>query len=79
MPTILVEDGYKFKFFSNESNEPAHIHVTKGNGNSKYWLIPNCVEDYSYGFTTRERRDIKELVNNNKDIFIKKWNEYFGQ
>jgi hypothetical protein len=77
MPTILEENGYRFKFFSNENNEPPHIHVTKGDGNAKYWLVPDCVEEYAYGFTIRERRDIKIIVNENAKLFIKKWNEYF--
>jgi len=51
MPTVLVVDGYKFKFFSNENNELPHIHITKGDGNAKYWLVPECKEEYSYGFT----------------------------
>ena len=62
MPTILFIRGYYFKFFSNKNDEPAHIHITKGNGNAKYWLEPKIVEEYSYGFTVRERRDIKNLI-----------------
>ncbi len=77
MPTVLVVNGYKFKFFSNENDEYPHIHITKGDGNAKYWLVPKCKEEYSYGFTARERRDIKELVNQHKGSLIKKWNEYF--
>jgi hypothetical protein len=77
MPTVIEVNGYKFKFFSNENDEPAHIHITKGDGNAKYWLIPGCEEEYSYGFTVRERRDIKSLVLKNREQLIKKWNEYF--
>lgn len=79
MPTVLEKNGYRFKFFSNESYEPPHIHITKGNGNSKFWLIPDCVEDYSYEFTVRERRDIRDIVLENRELFINKWNEYFGK
>ena len=77
MPTVLEVNGYKFKFFSNESDEPAHIHITRGDGNAKYWLLPDCKEDYSYGFTVRERRDIRNLVIVNRQQLINKWNEYF--
>jgi hypothetical protein len=78
MPTVLVVEGYKFKFFSNENNELPHVHISKGDGNAKYWLLPGCKEEYSYGFTKRERRDIKEFVIVNKDFLIQKWNGYFG-
>ena len=77
MPTILEVNGFKFKFFSNENDEPVHIHITKGNGNAKYWLLPACQEEYSYGFTVKERRDIKNLVIEYRLEFINKWNEYF--
>ncbi|MBS1979202.1 MAG: DUF4160 domain-containing protein [Bacteroidetes bacterium] len=36
MPTVLEINGYKFKFFSKENDEPAHVHVIKGDGNAKY-------------------------------------------
>ena len=57
MPTVLEINGYKFKFYSNENDEPAHVHITKADGNAKYWLIPEVVEEYSYGFNIRERKE----------------------
>ena len=57
MPTVLRVRGYRFKFYSNENDEPAHVHITKGDANAKYWLVPEIEEAYSYGFTVRERRD----------------------
>ncbi|MEO8762367.1 MAG: DUF4160 domain-containing protein, partial [Bacteroidia bacterium] len=30
MPIVLRVNGYIFWFYSNENNEPAHIHVRKG-------------------------------------------------
>ena len=77
MPTVLEINGYKFKFYSNENEEPAHLHVTKGNGNAKIWLRPSVIEEYSYNFTVRERRDIEQLINANCEILIKAWDEYF--
>jgi hypothetical protein len=38
MPTILVFEGFRFFFFSNEGFEPPHIHVEKAEGHAKYWL-----------------------------------------
>ncbi len=78
MPTVLNVKGYKFKFYSNENNEPAHVHVTKAGGNSKIWLRPDIAEEYSYNFTVRERRDIMKLVELNYETLINKWDEYFA-
>jgi len=35
MPTVLLINGFRFFFYSNENNEPIHIHVTKGNAEGK--------------------------------------------
>ena len=77
MPKALVINGYTFKFYSNENNEPPHVHIIKADGNAKYWLEPKCSEDYSDGFNVRENRDIRELVINNRSLLIDKGNEYF--
>ena len=78
MPVVLLINGYKFKFYSNENDEPPHSHVTKGGSKAKYWLVPVVEEAYSYGFTVRERREVRELVVANSDQLTDKWNEYFG-
>ncbi len=62
MPKALEIKGYKFSFYSNENDEPAHIHINKGNSHAKYWLEPEAKEEYSYGFKLKERRDIKRIV-----------------
>ena len=41
MPTVLFLNGFRFFFYSNENDEPAHIHVRKGNGEGKIWLEPS--------------------------------------
>ena len=78
MPTIFEQDGYKFRFYSNENDEPPHVHIMKGDGNAKYWLTPKVLEAYSYAFTVRERRDIKKIVRENQKTFITTWNEFFN-
>lgn len=31
MPPLLSIHGFKFKFYSNENQEPPNVHVVKGN------------------------------------------------
>jgi len=78
MPTILIINGYRFYFYSNENDEPVHIHVEKAEGNAKYWLEPKIEEIYSYGFTTRQRKAIKVMIIENKNKLIQAWYEHFG-
>ncbi len=65
MPAILFVKGWKFFFFSNEGNEPIHIHVQKGERSCKYWLdVDNfdIIEAYSYAFSQRDKREVRELI-----------------
>jgi len=77
MPTVIIINGYRFFFYSNEGNEPIHIHIEKADGVAKVWLVPVRV-DYFHGFTSRQQKEIIDLTNQNKELFIKKWNEYFS-
>ena len=38
MPTILRIANFRFHFYSNKGNEPAHIHVRCADGECKFWL-----------------------------------------
>lgn len=40
MPTVLRLGRFRFFFFSNEGNEPPHIHVRAGEDEAKFWLEP---------------------------------------
>lgn len=37
MPTILI-DGYKFRFYSSDIDEPPHVHVIRDDKVAKIWL-----------------------------------------
>ncbi|MFW6227756.1 MAG: DUF4160 domain-containing protein [Bacteroidota bacterium] len=79
MPVILRLKGYKFLFFSNEGDEPVHIHIQKAGGNAKMWLDPLIEDEYFYGFNNREIKEIKAIVNEHRENFKRAWYEYFGQ
>ena len=38
MPTVLLLNGWRFHFYTNELNEPIHIHAEKAERECKYWL-----------------------------------------
>ncbi len=79
MPTILLINGLRFFFYSNEGNEPIHIHVTKASANGKIWLDPEIEIAYLIGFSKSEEKEIMHLVSSNLQLFKTKWNEYFGK
>jgi hypothetical protein len=41
MPTLLRVEGFRFYYFSEERQEPPHVHVRKGDSVAKLWLLPS--------------------------------------
>lgn len=77
MPTVLQQEGYRFFFYSNEGNEPPHIHVERADGSAKFWLRPQSLAS-SHGLTRPELKRCEEIVQGNVELFLQKWEEYFG-
>lgn len=77
MPTVYREKGYRFFFYSNE-HLPIHIHIEKENKTAKYDLIPIVELVKSNGFNSSELREIRAIIENNTELLILKWNEYFN-
>lgn len=76
MPTLLLQDGFKFFFYANE-HEPRHIHVTKGEGFAKIELAGLRV--INSHLKPSELRKALSLVEKNKTTFEGKWDEYFSK
>jgi len=79
MPVVLKIKGYRFFFFSNGGFEPKHIHVEKAGANGKLWLEPTIDEEYFYGFTLKDKKEINKIVAENLERFKIAWDEYFGR
>jgi hypothetical protein len=77
VPTILRVGPYRFFFYSNENNEPAHIHVQREDALAKFWLDPVALAS-STGFPAQELTKLSRLVRENTAKFLEAWNEYFG-
>ncbi len=80
MRVILRFEGYRFFFFSNEGDprEPVHIHVRKAEKVAKFWLDPAVVVADSYGMASTELARLAQVVTDNHDLFVRRWDEYFG-
>lgn len=77
MPTLLRILGYVFSFYSNESNEPPHVHVEKGGAHGKIWIEPDIEVEYMKGFNPSEKKKVIKLVDENVETFKTKWYEFF--
>jgi Domain of unknown function (DUF4160) len=78
MPTVLRWNGYRFYFFSNEGDEPPHIHIDKGGGTAKFWLLDVEVAR-SIGLSNREIAELSAKVREERDTFLEAWRGYFGR
>ncbi len=77
MPTVLCVGRFRFFFFSNEGQEPAHIHVKAGGDEAKFWLDPVQLAA-NYGFNGRELKQIQRVVEEHRDELLEAWNAYFS-
>ena len=75
MPTVLRIRSYRFHFYSNESNEPPHIHVDTGDGECKFWLEPIGLAK-SINVKPNKIREIEKLVFENQNLLLEKYNEF---
>jgi hypothetical protein len=77
MPTVLRIGPYRFFFYSNEKNEPPHIHVEDDEKVGKYWLEPVELAS-NHGFRSHELTRLRALVIEDRDTFLEAWHEHFG-
>ncbi|MBU3661735.1 MAG: DUF4160 domain-containing protein [Bacteroidetes bacterium] len=75
MPTILRIGNLRFHFYSDEGNEPPHIHVSTSDGECKYWLQPIRLAG-NINLRPHEIREIEKHVYENLNFLILKYNEY---
>ena len=77
MPTVLRVGRFRFFFFSNEGQEPPHIHVQAGEDEAKFWLQPVRLAA-NYGFNTSELSQIQQLIQDHQQELVEAWNDYFA-
>jgi hypothetical protein len=76
MPTVLYIEGFRFFFYSNE-HLPKHIHIEKAEKTAKF-NTENVELIKSIGFNANELKQIRNLVEQNQELLIRKWDEFFN-
>ena len=77
MPTVLRIKGYRFFFFSREENRK-HIHVYSGNGEAKFWILPEIELANNFGYSRQELKNIENIIEENYDYISRAWDEHFS-
>ena len=75
MPTIFYYLGLQFLFYSND-HEPIHVHVQNGDGEAKFQVNPILLIE-NKGLKNRDLRIAEMAIEENREIIIERWNEFF--
>ena len=68
---------YRFFFYSNEGQEPPHIHASSGRDEAKFWLDPVTLAS-DHGFNGKQLTEIERLVEEHQTELREAWNDYFA-
>ncbi len=77
MPTVLRIGPYRFHFYSDEKNEPPHIHVRFEDSECKFWLDPVLLAK-NRGVPAHKLHEIERLVFENHKFLLEAYNEFHG-
>lgn len=78
MPTVTNFGPCRLFFYSDERDEPVHVHVERDRNVAKFWLNPVRLER-SGRFPDHELRQIERMVRDNEKLCIEKWEEHFAK
>ena len=78
MPTIFILFGYIFKFYSDD-HEPIHVQVVKDGKEAKYNVHPEVKQVFNHGFKKHELSMIESIIEENKEVIIERWENYFNK
>ena len=77
MPELFRMFGIRFFFFSNE-HLPVHIHIKNADGNAKFEVEPLKLIENN-GMKSKDIHLAESIIEENKDVIIERWDEYFNK
>lgn len=78
MPTVIIINGFRLYFYSDEGTEPVHIHVSYQDRVAKFWLRPILLAS-NHGLNSSELKKARKIVEKNENLVWEKWNEFFSR
>lgn len=83
MPSLFELFGYKIYFWSNENNEPIHVHISKGKpeqNSTKVWLTKSggcIVSNNNSKIPNKDLNNILDAITSNYFLIINEWKEFY--
>ncbi len=75
-PTVFIENGYRFFFFSREEMR-MHVHINCADGEAKFWLEPELYLAKNYGLSRLQLKQVERLVEDHFDELVSAWKRHF--
>jgi hypothetical protein len=75
-PTVLIEDGFRFFFFSREESR-MHVHVHHSGGEAKFWLEPQIELAQNFGLTDKQLREAERIIRSHESDIRSAWQQHF--
>ncbi len=85
MPSLFQVGGYKVFFWSNENNEPIHVHVGKGKPSStatKIWMTVSggcIVANNGSRIPLNELNELLEIISAQYFMICDEWKNHFKE
>lgn len=83
MPSIFTIGSYKVFFWSNENNEPIHVHITQGKPTAnaaKIWLTKNggcIIANNREHIPASELNELLEIIQAQYFLICSEWKKHF--
>jgi len=77
MPELFRFFGIRFFFFSND-HLPVHVHVKNADGSARFEVSPLKLIENN-GMKSKDIHLAESIIEDNADLIIKKWEDYFGK
>lgn len=78
MPTLLILFGLRFYFYTRD-HPPIHVHVKSSDGEAKFEIERETRMVYNNGLKIKDVKLAESIIEENKEYFIQKWREVFGE
>ena len=84
MPKLFEIYGYIISIWSNENNEPIHVHISKrrpSENSTKVWILSNgnvMLANNNSKINNKELQNIMKVIRANSYEIVKYWEAYHG-
>ena len=77
MPVALRQGPYRVLFYSNEGNEPPHVHVEYDRSTAKFWLDPVALA-WNRGIADHRLTKVQSILEEHRTQLLEDWHDHFG-